>query len=108
MRLLNSSFKREKVSGKNAVSGRTVFPAFLAGFLLLAFTTASCGGGKTPEFDGERAFLFLEEQCDIGYRYPGSPAFPKPKDRLHYLKAMIEELDRMIARFPVPEHSNLV
>jgi glutaminyl-peptide cyclotransferase len=88
MRLLNSSSKSEKVSGKNAVSGRTVFPAFLAGLLLLGFTTASCGGGKTPEFDGERAFLFLEEQCDIGYRHPGSPGH---RELQRYLADRLDE-----------------
>ena len=36
-------------------------------------TMCSCGGEEPPRFDGESAFKFLEEQCDIGFRYPGSP-----------------------------------
>lgn len=31
-----------------------------------------CTGQNVPEFDGDSAFRFLVEQCDIGPRYPGS------------------------------------
>ncbi len=44
---------------------------FLTAVVLTAFT--SCGSGSVPEFDSESAFTFLEEQVDIGFRYPGSP-----------------------------------
>ena len=32
-----------------------------------------CGSGGVPEFDSRSAFTFLEQQVDIGFRYPGSP-----------------------------------
>ena len=37
--------------------------------LLLTFTR--CSQHQT-EFKGEKAFIYLTEQCEIGYRYPGS------------------------------------
>ena len=37
----------------------------------------SCGSGGVPEFDSDSAFAFLEEQVDIGFRYPGSPEHKK-------------------------------
>jgi len=43
----------------------------LAAVLLAALT--SCGSGGVPEFDSQSAFTYLEEQVDIGFRYPGSP-----------------------------------
>lgn len=44
---------------------------FLTALVLTAIT--SCGSGGEPEFDSASAFVFLEEQVDIGFRYPGSP-----------------------------------
>lgn len=32
-----------------------------------------CEGDTKPRFDGDSSFVYLEEQCDIGPRYPGSP-----------------------------------
>ena len=36
-----------------------------------------CGSGGVPEFDSTSAFTFLEQQVDIGFRYPGSPEHKK-------------------------------
>lgn len=42
--------------------------------VVLVFLAAfsGCGGSEPPDFDGERAMSLLEEQCDMGPRYPGS------------------------------------
>ncbi len=32
-----------------------------------------CGGGAAPRFEGDSAFAYLERQCDLGPRFPGSP-----------------------------------
>ena len=37
-----------------------------------AILLCGCGGADIPVFDGESAYHFLLEQCDIGPRYPGS------------------------------------
>jgi len=44
-----------------------------AAALLTALCLAACAESVPPSFDGESAFGFLQEQCDIGPRYPGSP-----------------------------------
>jgi hypothetical protein len=43
--------------------------------LIVCALFAACGEGKTvaPEPSGARAFSYLEEQCAMGPRYPGSP-----------------------------------
>jgi hypothetical protein len=44
-------------------------------FLLLpalAMLVLGCAEGGVPEFDGESAYRYLLEQCEIGPRYPGS------------------------------------
>lgn len=45
--------------------------------LVAAFAAAlQCGGcarSAPPAFNGDSAFVFLREQCDMGPRYPGSP-----------------------------------
>lgn len=38
----------------------------------VALLAASCGSGEVPVFDGESSFGFIEEQCEIGFRYPGT------------------------------------
>ena len=45
----------------------------LAPVVLLA-ALLGCGKSAPPDFDGERAMALLEEQCDMGPRYPGSEA----------------------------------
>ena len=41
--------------------------------LFAAIHLAGCAKGEPPAFNGDSAFVFLREQCDIGPRYPGSP-----------------------------------
>ncbi len=45
----------------------------LAAAFLAAFDFAGCKRAVPPEFDGQSAFGFLREQCDMGPRFPGSP-----------------------------------
>jgi glutaminyl-peptide cyclotransferase len=44
-----------------------------AAALAAALALVSCGRPEPPAFDGGSAFAYLEEQCDIGPRFPGSP-----------------------------------
>jgi glutaminyl-peptide cyclotransferase len=57
-------------------NGRAVIRASaLAIWVLLMATVLSlvdCSGGHAVSFDGDSAYSFLREQCDIGPRYPGS------------------------------------
>lgn len=47
---------------------------FLLSSLLLFFLIGlNCSSNPPLEFKGERAYQFLEEQCEFGPRYPGSP-----------------------------------
>ncbi|HPR17852.1 MAG TPA: M28 family peptidase [Candidatus Cloacimonadota bacterium] len=39
--------------------------------MLISASFLACGSG-TPNFDQQKAFQFLEKQCDLGPRYPGS------------------------------------
>lgn len=41
--------------------------------LFAAAHLAACAKSEPPAFNGDSAFVFLREQCDIGPRYPGSP-----------------------------------
>jgi glutaminyl-peptide cyclotransferase len=38
----------------------------------MVFSLIDCSGGHSFSFDGDSSFSFLEEQCRIGPRYPGS------------------------------------
>ncbi|MCK4349528.1 MAG: hypothetical protein KAX13_01650, partial [Candidatus Krumholzibacteria bacterium] len=38
--------------------------------ILLSFI--DCSGGHSYSFDGDSAYSFIEEQCRIGPRFPGS------------------------------------
>ncbi|MDO9548897.1 MAG: M28 family peptidase [Candidatus Marinimicrobia bacterium] len=44
---------------------------------------------RNDAFDGERAFTYLREQCDIGYRHPGSPGH---RQALDYYRDFFSEL----------------
>ncbi|MBU1320352.1 MAG: M28 family peptidase [candidate division Zixibacteria bacterium] len=61
----------------------------VAAVLLILFTVMSlpgCGSGKVT-FDGDRAYVYLTEQCDFGPRNPGSDGASKA---LEYFKAFFE------------------
>ena len=46
-----------------------------------------------PNFNAERAFFYLQEQCDFGPRYPGSDAHKKARDYLTIeLKNLADEV----------------
>lgn len=68
---------------------------FLAVVILAAFS--SCGSGGVPEFDSASAFTFLEEQVDIGYRYPGSS---EHRDLQKYLAGRLEEFGANVSLQP--------
>jgi len=54
-------------------------------FLLIAFTACR----QKTVFDGEKAFVYLQEQCDIGFRNPGSPGH---QQALEYYRDFFAEL----------------
>jgi Zn-dependent M28 family amino/carboxypeptidase len=58
---------------------------------------AGCGSGGVPEFDSESAFGFLEEQVDIGFRYPGSP---EHKELQKYLTGRLREFGANVSLQP--------
>ena len=46
-----------------------------------------------PNFNAERAFFYLQQQCDFGPRYPGSDAHKKTRDYLTIeLKNLADEV----------------
>jgi len=45
----------------------------LAAVCAAALQCTGCARGEPPVFDGASAFVFLQEQCALGPRYPGSP-----------------------------------
>jgi glutaminyl-peptide cyclotransferase len=53
------------------MDGRARRGAAVAGVIVVAALLAGCG---RPEFDGQRAYATLREQCDFGPRPPGSEA----------------------------------
>ncbi|MBN2184327.1 MAG: M28 family peptidase [Candidatus Krumholzibacteriota bacterium] len=57
----------------------------------------SCAGKEPPRFDGESAFRFLEEQCEIGFRYPGSPEHRKLQ---RYLAGSLERFGANLSLQP--------
>lgn len=57
----------------------------------------SCGRGKPPAFDGASAYRFLEEQCDMGPRYPGSDSHKRLQ---HYLVSRLEEFGANVSLQP--------
>ncbi len=73
-----------------------------AGFLipiisLLLIFSASCSEKAPPVFDGQQAFGFLEAQCDIGHRFPGSP---EHEDLQRYLAGKLEEFGANVSFQP--------
>ena len=62
---------RPRNSSSRASYRITAAIPLIATVILAAF--AGCGSGGVPEFDSASAFDFLQQQVDIGHRYPGSP-----------------------------------
>jgi hypothetical protein len=66
---------------------------------LAATVTLLCGCGR-PEFDGERAFRFLQKQCAMGPRAPGSAGHDAAERWL--IESLGELADEVVVqRFPV-------
>jgi len=55
-------------------------------FTVLILLSASCSRSQVPEFDENRAFEYLQEQCSFGPRNPGSQGHRK------CLRFLVEEL----------------
>lgn len=54
-------------------SSSRLFRNFTAALVVLSISSCwGCSGREKPVFDSQSAFRFLEEQCEIGPRYPGS------------------------------------
>jgi len=68
---------------------------FLAALVLAALV--GCGSGGVPEFDSASAFAFLEEQVDIGFRYPGSPGH---KQLQRYLTGRLQDFGAEVSLQP--------
>ncbi|MCF7813751.1 MAG: M28 family peptidase [Candidatus Cloacimonetes bacterium] len=62
--------------------------------ILVVFTISACGS-KVPVFDQENAFEILQQQCDLGPRYPGSAEIELCRDliinKLSSTSALVEE-----------------
>lgn len=78
-------------------TGRRITAAvpILAVVILAALT--GCGSGDVPEFDSRSAFIFLEEQVDIGFRYPGSP---EHKTLQRYLTGKLQDFGANVSLQP--------
>jgi glutaminyl-peptide cyclotransferase len=86
---------RPRNSSSRTSSGISAAIPLLAALILAAF--AGCGAGGVPEFDSASAFDFLEEQVDIGYRYPGSA---EHKQLQKYLADRLEEFGANVSLQP--------
>ena len=52
---------------------RHLFPVFAILICVPLVAGTGCEGDTKPRFVGDSAFVHLEQQCDLGPRYPGSP-----------------------------------
>ena len=68
-------------------------------FLLLVNLLASCSKSQVPDFNQEQAYNYLLEQCDIGYRFPGSEGHQKCLD---YLYAELKKYTEAVVKQPFP------
>ena len=55
---------------------------FIVWFSLVGLLMSNSLSSQTPKFDGERAFYFLEKQCDFGPRYAGTKGHVECRDFL--------------------------
>lgn len=64
-------------------------------FMLLPILVVSCGAKKSPKFDKEEAFSYLNKQCEFGTREPGSEGIKLCreyiKDNLMKYNAVVKE-----------------
>jgi len=71
--------------------------AMTAALLIAAFECAGCTRSAPPAFDGSSAFSFLEEQCALGPRYPGSPGHAEVQ---RYIAGKLDEFGAVVTRQP--------
>ena len=86
---------RQRNSSSSGPDRITTAIPLLTAVILAAF--AGCGSGGVPEFDSTSAFAFLEQQVDIGYRYPGSA---EHKQLQKYLVDRLEEYGANVSLQP--------
>ncbi|MFO7891232.1 MAG: M28 family peptidase [bacterium] len=72
---------------------------YLAVFILILSLQVSCSNSQVPEFDKNKAFNYLQKQCDTGYRYPGSKGH---KECLDYLYTELKKYTDAVAKQPFP------
>ncbi len=81
-------------------SSRTVLRIAVAVPVLTVVALAAiigCGSGDVPEFDSRSAFTFLEQQVDIGFRYPGSP---EHRELQRYLTGRLQDFGANVSLQP--------
>lgn len=83
--------------------------------IIFMFFLLSCQGGSSLQFDGEKAMQYLQQQCDIGHRHPGSIGHEQAKDmyidflNTHADEVVIQEFDQSVPRDSVTFHlTNIV
>jgi len=52
--------------------------------VIISFIITSCANG-TPKFQSDQAFMFLEDQCKIGPRYPGSDEITSTNNKIFFV-----------------------
>jgi len=68
------------------LNSKAVFRISAAAAAVLFLVQGSCSQPEKPVFDGETAYRFLREQCEIGPRYPGS------RGHIRLRKYLVEKL----------------
>ncbi len=92
MRRLLLNFRIGSVSRCRTAGGIVAISLFV-----LSIFSPGCGPDARPAFDGESAFVFLEEQCDIGFRYPGTAEHRKLQ---RYLVDKLKSFDANVSLQP--------
>jgi hypothetical protein len=92
----SSASASRRSSSSNGRRGRAARRA-VAAALFAAAAVAACSAGREPAFDGERAFPYLEEQCALGPRDPGSAGHGLVRE---YLVRRLEEYGAAVSRQP--------
>ncbi|NLA22250.1 MAG: M28 family peptidase, partial [Candidatus Marinimicrobia bacterium] len=74
--------------------------------ILILISACSSGGGK---FDGGRAFQFLNQQCDLGPRNPGSPGHSAQRTMLiEFLRPLADTLIIQDFEYLIPEENKIL
>ncbi|HPN74385.1 MAG TPA: M28 family peptidase [Candidatus Marinimicrobia bacterium] len=74
--------------------------------ILILISACSSGGGK---FDGGRAFQFLNQQCDLGPRNPGSPGHSAQRTMLiEFLRPLADTLIIQNFEYLIPEENEVL